>query len=100
MVFKEKKEDAMDILEKGSWSSKELAAYDKYWDYVRTEKSRTETALEKGIKKGLEKGIAKGIALGKQQAKIELVKELLKLYDVSQVAKITKLSIDEVRKIK
>jgi predicted transposase/invertase (TIGR01784 family) len=89
-------EEAMDILKKGNWSRGELEAYDKYWDYVRTEKSRYETALEKGMQKGMEKGLEKG----KKQAMTELASRLLKNYKIDEVAKITNLSVDELKKLK
>lgn len=40
--------EAFELLEQGSWSVRELEAYDRYIDAVRSQKSQLETALEEG----------------------------------------------------
>jgi predicted transposase/invertase (TIGR01784 family) len=84
---------AAELCEEAAFTPEELAAYDKYWDIIRTEKTLIESAWQKGLKKGLAegeikgekkglkkglaegeiKGLEKGKAEGKAEAKIETV---------------------------
>ena len=97
-------EDAFNILAQSNWSKKELEAYDKYLDAIRSAASQLETAFEKGIAKGMEKGIAKGMAEGKAEGEkkkaIEIANQLLDILDIETVAKKTGLSIDEIKSLK
>jgi len=45
---------AVELCEEGAFTPAELAAYEKYWDMVRTEK----TAMKSALKKGLAEGVA------------------------------------------
>ena len=56
-------QQAIHILDKFSYSPAELAAYEKYWDAVRTERSM----LSDSEKKGIEKGIKLGEAIGEER---------------------------------
>ena len=101
-------EDAFNILAQSNWSKKELEAYDKYLDAIRSAASQLETAFEKGIAKGMEKGIAEGKAEGMAEGKakgekkkaIEIANQLLDILDIETVAKKTGLSIDEIKSLK
>ena len=97
-------EDAFNILAQSNWSKKELEAYDKYLDAIRSAASQLETAFEKGIAKGMEKGIAEGKAEGKAEGEkkkaIEIANQLLDILDIETVAKKTGLSIDEIKSLK
>ena len=53
---------AVELCEEGAFTKRELAAYDKYWDIIRTEKSIKESALRKGRVEGEAKGRAEGEA--------------------------------------
>ena len=105
-------EDAFNILAQSNWSKRELEAYDKYLDAIRSAASQLETAFEKGIAKGMEKGIAEGKAEGKAEGMaegkakgekkkaIEIANQLLDILDIETVAKKTGLSIDEIKSLK
>jgi predicted transposase/invertase (TIGR01784 family) len=62
---------ALEICEEGAFTEAELAAYDKYWDIISSEKSfiyenvhSKEIGREEGLAEGLAKGEAKGEAKG------------------------------------
>jgi len=93
-------EEAFNVLAQSNWSKKELEAYDKYLDAIRSAASQLDTAFEKGIAKGLEKGMEKGIAKGEKKKAIEIAKQLLGILDIETIANKTGLSFDEVRNLK
>jgi flagellar biosynthesis/type III secretory pathway protein FliH len=51
---------AMDVCEKGGFTPKELALYEKYQDAIRTENAALETSMKEGEAKGLAEGKAEG----------------------------------------
>ena len=58
------------------------------------------TVREEGFEKGIEKGIEEGIEKGKMEEKRNLAAELLREgFSVEKVAKMVKLSLDEVKEI-
>ena len=58
-------------------------------------------AQAKGIAEGIAEGEARGEARGKAEAKIELAKEMLKEgYEIDVIAKLTKLSLEEINSIR
>jgi predicted transposase/invertase (TIGR01784 family) len=85
--FLENKEikEALDVLEESSFTNEELEQYDKYWDWVQSERTLISEAEELGILKGkiegeeigFEKGIEKGIekALFRNKLTIEEIAE-------------------------
>lgn len=101
-------EEAFDILAQSNWSKRELEAYDRYLDAIRSSASQLDTAEEigmargiaKGIEQGITQGIAQGIAQGITQEKIEIAKQLLDVLDVATIAKKTGLSVEEIEKLK
>jgi predicted transposase/invertase (TIGR01784 family) len=55
---------------------------------------------EKGIAEGKEKGIAEGIEKGKEQGKLEMIKKFSKKgFSLEELAKITELSVEELKKL-
>jgi len=85
--------DAFDILARSNWSNKELLEYDQYLDIWRSETSRIEGALADGKTIGKEEG--------KNEEKIEIANAmLLNGFEISTIAKITGLSIEQVQKLK
>ena len=61
---------------------------------------RLESAQEIGYEKGVEKGLEKGKEEGLNQAKLETARELKAMgLSVSQIAKATKLSFEEIEKL-
>jgi predicted transposase/invertase (TIGR01784 family) len=56
---------ALDICEKGAFTDVEIAAYDKYWDIIRTEN----TLIRGGEARGEARGLEKGKAIGREEGK-------------------------------
>ena len=56
---------AAELCEEGGFTTEELAAYDKYWDIISTEKTLYYGALLKGKTEGLAEGKAMGLEEGK-----------------------------------
>ena len=94
-----------------------MAAYDKFWDIIRTERTYYNSAHrdgfkeghdagleagykkgeEKGIKEGIEKGIQEGIKEGLEKEKHETINRLKsKGFDIATIAIATDLSEEEV----
>jgi len=101
-------EEAFELLKSGNLSEAELAIYDKALDSRRVELDALATAEAKGIAEGKAEGIAEGkaegIAEGKaegeRQAKRQLAKNLLaEKMSVDLVAKLTGLSVEEIKKL-
>jgi flagellar biosynthesis/type III secretory pathway protein FliH len=55
---------AAELCREAAFSADELAAYEAYWDIIRTELTLREGALAEGFAKGEAKGFAKGEAKG------------------------------------
>ena len=92
--------EALELAEEAAYSDGELEAYNRYWLQVSTEKSLISGYYDKGVAVGEAKGIAQGIVQGKELAVYELAKEML--HDgmsVEQIAKITKLSLSQVKSL-
>ncbi len=89
---------AVTLSEVAAYSDIELAAYDKYWDYV----SREKTMLRDKFNDGFEEGKAEGKAEGKSEVMhellqaIELMKQGLSLEDVHQQ---TQISMDILKSL-
>jgi predicted transposase/invertase (TIGR01784 family) len=78
-------EEAMESLERGTWSDADLYNYDKYWDTIRNEASALETAKEKG----------------KHETRIENAKKMLTHnLDIKTISQITGLSVKEIEALK
>ncbi|MDR1886293.1 MAG: PD-(D/E)XK nuclease family transposase, partial [Prevotellaceae bacterium] len=60
--------EAVRYLERNSYTKGQLEAYDKYWDIIRTERTRYLDALEKGEAKGKAEGLKEGEKERKQLA--------------------------------
>ena len=77
--------------------SREKAVWEKNFLYYDGLKKGEKKGIEKGRKEGEEEGIKKGI----KKAKEDTIKEmLLEKLDINLIAKISKLSIQEIEKIK
>ena len=94
--------EAFNVLAQGSWSIRELEAYDRYLDSFRSSASQLETAEEIGMAKGRAQGIEEGREQGELKKAIETAQELLRLnlLDSATIAKITGLSIEKVEELK
>jgi predicted transposase/invertase (TIGR01784 family) len=116
--------EAMQYLERSSYTEEELTMYDRYWDSVRTQRTYIADALDegraegeviglqKGIEKGRAEGKAEGEAIGMEKGKAEglaegkaaAVKEMVLTahrngHTVAQIQAITNLSEEEVNAI-
>jgi flagellar biosynthesis/type III secretory pathway protein FliH len=100
--------EAREKLDEASLSAEERAAYKRYQENQRLERSVLETALqegeekglEKGKKEGLEKGKKEGLAEGMMQKEIEFVLNLHQEgFDPETIAKLTSLPVERVREI-
>jgi predicted transposase YdaD len=94
-------------------SQEEILGYDLYWDAVSTAKTLAtgkfkdglDMGLEKGERIGLEKGRAEGEKIGMEKGFAESRKEtaiamLKKGMPIDLTAEISKLSVEEVEKLK
>jgi len=87
-------QEAFDILEQGSWTTKELQAYDRYIDAIRSKQNQLEGAYEDGKVEGLAEG---ELVKARLIAKNLLIKSSLSIPDI---AAITGLSSEEVKQLK
>jgi len=79
---------AAEICESGAFSPEELAAYDKYWDIIRTEK-----ALKEGSRR-------EGRAEGEKLKAIEIAKKMkTRGTPFDQISEMTDLTIEEIEKL-
>lgn len=84
--------EAFDVLAQGNWSKKELEAYDRYLDGIRSNLSQIDTAHNAGKREGVQEG--------KQEKAIEIARALQGVLDIETIAEKTGLSIDEIRQLK
>jgi predicted transposase/invertase (TIGR01784 family) len=88
---------AIDLCEEGAFTEGELAAYEKYWDIVRTENAVIATERAEGKAEGKAEGLAEGLGKGKMEEKIEVIVESHAIgLPVETIATITRLSPGEV----
>lgn len=96
---------ALDLSEEAGFSASELEAYDKYWDWVSTQKTLTRGFFKEGLKEGIEQGLQEGIQQGIEQGKLEekisfAKKQLSRFVPVDIIAEDTGLSVDQVQALK
>jgi predicted transposase/invertase (TIGR01784 family) len=89
---------AVSLSEEAAYSEGELAAYDKYWDAVSTEKTLLIGSYQEGMEKGTEIGTENGIKLGMEkglkEGALSIAKAmLLEGMDPTLVAKLTQLDV-------
>jgi predicted transposase/invertase (TIGR01784 family) len=58
---------AAELCEESAFTPEELAAYERYWDSVRVEKTLMEGAMREGLEKGREEGREEGRAESKEE---------------------------------
>jgi predicted transposase/invertase (TIGR01784 family) len=63
--------EALTLCEEAAFTTAELEQYDRYWDWVRTEKGLAETARAEGAAEGEAKGRAKGRVEGREEGLAE-----------------------------
>ena len=75
-----------------------LSNDEEYEIYVKSEISE---AREDAHKEGIKEGIDIGVEQGSKESKLEIAKAMLKeKMDINLIAKVTKLSIEEIEKLK
>ena len=72
--------EAFDVLAQSNWSKKELEAYDRYLDGIRSYASQLDTV--------------------RNEEKREIARALLDVLDIETIAKKTGLSLDEIKQLK
>ena len=83
--------NAMELLDQGTWTAKELTAYERILDAERFAKSIEESAIEKGMAQGREEGA--------KEAARTIARQLLQTMAPGEVAKITSMPIDEIKQL-
>ena len=68
---------ALKICEEGAFTEAELAAYEKYWDAVRVERTLIADSKKKGREEGEAKGMAEGEAKGRAEGEAKGREETL-----------------------
>lgn len=89
-------EDAMDELKQGNLSPQELTAYDIYLDRRRVAQSVEETLIRRSIAKGMQQGMEEGKHV---QALAIATKMLQDGFDHETIAKLTTLTLEEIKKL-
>ncbi|MDR1818581.1 MAG: Rpn family recombination-promoting nuclease/putative transposase [Puniceicoccales bacterium] len=101
--------DAVECLQRASYTKEQLFDYDRYWDSVSVEKTlvnamkrrmrdTTAKALAKGLAEGHAKGHAKGRAEGRAEGKVEIARQMKADGEPSaKIARYTGLTVAEVK---
>lgn len=66
---------ALEQVETSAFSKSEMAAYDKFWDAIRTQNMILDEASQASLRKGMEEGIQKGIEKGMREGLEQGMKE-------------------------
>jgi predicted transposase/invertase (TIGR01784 family) len=95
---------ALNLCEVGAFKPEELAAYEKYWDIVSTEKAMLSTSYAKGEAFGVEKGRAEGLAEGIAKGRAEELKNMVisgarNGFTIAQIQAITNLPEEKIEEI-
>lgn len=89
--------EAVNILQESSFTKQELEDYEKYLDWIRSEKTLISEAEMVGEEKGFEKGIEKGVEKGKKERDLEIAREMkMQGEPVAKIIKYTGLSEAEI----
>ena len=93
--------EALQIVEESAYTDAEMAAYQKYWLDIITERSSILGAEKRGENRGIEKGRAEGRAEGREEEKLAIARNLKELNTMTPalIAKATGLSIDEINNL-
>ncbi len=79
---------ALDLSEEVGFTRSQLETYDKYWDWVSTQKTLTKGFYDKGMKDG------------RYEEKLEIAKKLLATgMSLEQASQITQLPIEVLRNL-
>jgi hypothetical protein len=89
--------EALELLRRSAFTPGELLAYNQYWLNISTEKSAMERERREGHEEGLVEGEKLGIQKSRKETAIAMLKEGM---PVELITKISKLSPDEIIKLK
>jgi predicted transposase/invertase (TIGR01784 family) len=99
---------AVELIQESAFTKAELEAYDKYWDYVSTEKTIKADSLDhgrelgkiEGFMEGEKKGKEEGEKKGKQEEKNMIALTALKKgYSIQDIMELTGLSENEIKNL-
>ncbi|MDR2118744.1 MAG: Rpn family recombination-promoting nuclease/putative transposase [Tannerellaceae bacterium] len=91
---------ALDICEEAAFTSNELAAYDAYWDIIRTEKTLINASRREGHAEGRSEGLVEGLEKGAWKKTVQVVLNSHKAgVPPEAIAAIAELSLEEVNRI-
>ena len=92
---------AIELTHESNYTPEQLAAYDKYIDAIRTEKTLIAEAEAQGRAKGVAEGKAEGKTEGEKESAIATAKNLKKMgiLTFQQIADVTSLSISEINSL-
>jgi flagellar biosynthesis/type III secretory pathway protein FliH len=99
---------ALDMCEEGAFTEAELAAYERFWDIIRTEGALIAVSKAEGRAEGRAEGIAEGEAKGRAEGRAEGREESLAAIvrncerngiSVEQIQVITGLDVEKIREI-
>src|SRR6185436_4906643 len=101
-------QEALGILERGTWSRQELENYARELDAKRVEydvlstakKEAREKGLEEGREEGLEEGREEGREKGREERALEIAQDLLDVLDNATIARKTGLTVDRVEELR
>ena len=94
-------EEAMELLEQISQDKELQRRIELRQKAILDEHSAKTSNIQYGMKKGLEQGLVQGLEQGKAKEKLEIAKNmLLEHMEVSIIAKVTGLSIEEINQLK
>ena len=91
--------EASDLILESGFTKAELETYDKYWDYISTEKTIKADAFEKGIEQGIEQ--EKIFSIKKIEEEKSTIAKKLKMAGIpnSAISKATGLSEPEIESL-
>ena len=87
---------AAELCEEGAFTPEELAAYEAYWDWVRTEKTIREGSMARGRAEGEAIGLEKGEAIGLEKV---VVNSHHAGYQIETISSVTGLTPEQILEI-
>ena len=87
---------AVELVEESAYTREQLRGYDKFWDYVRVDKTLA-SAPERSFNKGKEVGLLEGKEAGLREGKLHTARNLKAMnFTDDQIVVATGLTIDEI----
>ena len=104
LLEEEVTKEAVQYLESSSYTRRQLDAYDRYWDSIRTERMYYLDALYTGLKEGREEGRAEGRAEGLKEGLEKSLENVVingkrQGFSLEQISALTGLHIERIVEI-